>query len=379
MNILDKRASNPAAALDGTELVYVAQLGADAVTTVQDIQYFAKTKLGAASSTADGYLTSTDWTTFNGKQEPLADVITANTYGSSTQYPIVTVNAKGIVTGVTLQTVAPTFSDSAFRIQDNDDATKQIAFEASGIATATTRTWTAPNTDINLGNLSAVATTNGNVLSGTRNRILGGSSNTVSGTDNVVVTGTSNTLGGEGQVNITGNFTTDVTWNGAVIVALQAGAATYLQTVSVTTALTGATLWGTHLVTACTTGGAYSAATVPKSYLSLYATTGGTQTFSSMAVHTLTILGRTANVGGSTVNSGYRFAGKRMVVVSNTGGTVTVTTTTLGTDYNPAGAVTMSITDDAGKLNIAPFFTSEGADSSSSLWNVLVESVYTTL
>ena len=139
MNILDKRASNPAAALDGTELVYVAQLGADAVTTVQDIKYFAtngfvaknapitgatktkityntdglitsgadattadiadspnrryitdaqqtvlnntsntnsgdettatiKTKLGTASSGGDGYLTSTDWTTFNGKQ-----------------------------------------------------------------------------------------------------------------------------------------------------------------------------------------------------------------------------------------------------------------------------------------------------------------------
>ena len=40
MNILDKRATNPAAALNGTELVYVAQLGADAVTTVQDMQTF---------------------------------------------------------------------------------------------------------------------------------------------------------------------------------------------------------------------------------------------------------------------------------------------------------------------------------------------------
>ena len=40
MNIIDKRATNPAAALDGTELVYVAQLGADAVTTVQDMQTF---------------------------------------------------------------------------------------------------------------------------------------------------------------------------------------------------------------------------------------------------------------------------------------------------------------------------------------------------
>ena len=40
MNIIDKRSSNPAAALGGTELVYIAQLGADAVTTVSDMQTF---------------------------------------------------------------------------------------------------------------------------------------------------------------------------------------------------------------------------------------------------------------------------------------------------------------------------------------------------
>lgn len=39
------------------------------------------------------------------------------------------------------------FSDSEFRIQDNTDATKQIAFEASGITTATTRTITMPDSD----------------------------------------------------------------------------------------------------------------------------------------------------------------------------------------------------------------------------------------
>ena len=38
-----------------------------------------------------------------------------------------------------------TFSDSAFRVQDNGDATKQLAFECSGISTATTRTMTVPN------------------------------------------------------------------------------------------------------------------------------------------------------------------------------------------------------------------------------------------
>jgi len=42
------------------------------------------------------------------------------------------------------------FSDSAFRIVDNADATKQVAFEASGITTATTRTYTMPNASTTL-------------------------------------------------------------------------------------------------------------------------------------------------------------------------------------------------------------------------------------
>lgn len=40
---------------------------------------------------------------------------------------------------------SPTVSDNTFRIQDNSDATKQIAFEVSGITTGTTRTLTVPN------------------------------------------------------------------------------------------------------------------------------------------------------------------------------------------------------------------------------------------
>jgi hypothetical protein len=40
---------------------------------------------------------------------------------------------------------ATEFSDATFRIQDNGDVTKEIAFEASGITTATTRTLTAPD------------------------------------------------------------------------------------------------------------------------------------------------------------------------------------------------------------------------------------------
>lgn len=41
--------------------------------------------------------------------------------------------------------------DNVFRIGDSGDTTKRIAFDAAGITTATTRTWTAPDVDINFG------------------------------------------------------------------------------------------------------------------------------------------------------------------------------------------------------------------------------------
>ena len=46
--------------------------------------------------------------------------------------------------------------DNTFRIQDNSDATKQIAFEASGITTSTTRTITMPDSDVTLVSSGAI-------------------------------------------------------------------------------------------------------------------------------------------------------------------------------------------------------------------------------
>jgi hypothetical protein len=105
-----------------------------------------------------------------------------------------------------------TFSDSLFRIQDNDDATKQLAFQASGIATGQTKTITMPNADVNLGTMSSVATTDGNTLSGTRCRIVGGNNNNVSGTDNIVIGGSNNSLEGANNVSIS-SVNVGITYN----------------------------------------------------------------------------------------------------------------------------------------------------------------------
>jgi hypothetical protein len=53
-------------------------------------------------------------------------------------------------TGDTGAEGSSTPSDATFRIQDNSDATKQIAFQASGISTGTTRTLTMPDSDVTL-------------------------------------------------------------------------------------------------------------------------------------------------------------------------------------------------------------------------------------
>ena len=44
--------------------------------------------------------------------------------------------------------------DSVFRIENVTDHTKKIAFSAAGISTASTRTITMPDADVDLGNLT---------------------------------------------------------------------------------------------------------------------------------------------------------------------------------------------------------------------------------
>lgn len=423
MNIIDKRASNPAAALDGTELVYVAQLGADAVTTVSDMQTFItngfllistaastyqtiagmssylttaaaastyqtlsgmssylttsaaastyqtqagmssyQTKLGAASSGVDGYLAGSDWTTFNTKQAALADVVTAGVYGSSTQVPVITFNAKGIATAITLQTIAvpTTFSDATFRVQDNLDATKQLAFEASGIATGATRTWTVPNANINFGDLPSVATTNNNSV-GATGRVLNGTDNNAGGVYSSVLAGRNNSVTTFESVVITGRY---VNITKAAIGSVFTGNISTIaarRCTAVKAFLSGNTSTSTTVLTAEGTSGSQNVAgqSIP-GYLT--ANSG-----SRAAVHTLRFLAQ----GSLTTTRG--FMGERRVTILD-GAIVDVQT--IGVDvvlgvFTPV--IGFSLAGSDGTYLLATVKEDSNLDT---LWWVEVESFY---
>ena len=84
----------------------------------------------------------------------------ANTSGMTIGKAEATVTFPGNVTiSGTFSPAVTAFSDSAFRVQDNADATKQLAFEVSGITTGTTRTVTLPD-------VSGTMTVLGNTVTG---------------------------------------------------------------------------------------------------------------------------------------------------------------------------------------------------------------------
>ena len=182
-------------------------LNTNAVTESTDKRYLSDAQKTIATQAASGgqagYLSSADWNTFNNKQNALSDTITADTYGSSTQYPVITFNAKGIATSVTLQTVpTPTFTDATFSVQKNGSPSIAASWDLTALTASHVHTY--PNKAINFGDLPSVATTNNNTLSvdHLRCRILGGSGNTVSGTDNIVIGGLSNAATGSRAVLI---------------------------------------------------------------------------------------------------------------------------------------------------------------------------------
>lgn len=121
-----------------------------------DGRYFTETELSSATASSGSDLIGDD-----------------NTY---TNFTPTAATVKGALAGINTAlgaAASSVFSDSAFRVQDNIDATKQIALEASGITTATTRTITMPDANVDLGLIATAIQRNGSIAF-TANQPMGG-------------------------------------------------------------------------------------------------------------------------------------------------------------------------------------------------------------
>lgn len=103
-----------------------------------DGRYFTETELGSATSTTGSDLIGDDAT--------------------YTNFTPAAATVKGALSGIDSAlgaiSITPDFSDLVFRIHDNGDATKKIAFEASAITTGTVRTITMPDANVNLADVN---------------------------------------------------------------------------------------------------------------------------------------------------------------------------------------------------------------------------------
>ena len=104
-----------------------------------DGRYYTETELGAQTDGASGA---------SKIGIDVTPAFTNFTSGSSVQSAL-----EGIDTALGTASVVE-FLDSTFRLKDEGDNTKKIAFQASGITTATVRTITMPDANVDLGNLT---------------------------------------------------------------------------------------------------------------------------------------------------------------------------------------------------------------------------------
>ena len=222
----------------------------------------------AATGSVNGYLTSTDWTTFNGKGSGTVTSITAGTglsggtiTGSGTiaiDSTVATLTGTQTLQNKTLDnTNTVTLSDTLFTLQDNTDATKQANFELSGITTATTRTYTLPNLTGSLATIGNIAQTfAGNTAFSNATLSLGtstangtytlGNGATISGATRTINIGTAGVAGSTTAITIGGTANTStITANGTWTYNTPLAATNMTQATTSTSGYLSSTDWNT--------------------------------------------------------------------------------------------------------------------------------------
>lgn len=128
----------------------------DATYHTHDGRYFTETELGSSSSSSGSDLIGDD-----------------NTYSNFTPSAATVKGALAGIDAALASSGSNTFDDSLFRIFDDGDNTKNIAFQASGISTATTRTITMPDANVDLAKVLNAIQKDGSVTF-TANQPMGG-------------------------------------------------------------------------------------------------------------------------------------------------------------------------------------------------------------
>jgi len=103
--------------------------------------------------------------------------------------------------------VVSTVNDDDFRIRDDGDSSKQIAFQASGVSTSTTRTITMPDEDVTLGE-GGVVSTAGKFFSN-YNTISSNVTTTTTTTENMFLMG---------QMSVADTYTWTIAGNGVLTI-----------------------------------------------------------------------------------------------------------------------------------------------------------------
>jgi len=292
--------------------------------------------------------------------------VAPGSYGSTTQVGTFTVSGQGRltaaanaaiafpVTSVAGQTGAVTLTtanitgygtvtDAVFTLTDDGDPTKVAKFEASGITTATTRTYTLPNADGTIAITGALAQTFSGALTFSNAALTVGSATTAatynlgtgattSGNTKTINLGTAGVAGSTTVVNV-GSSTSNTTINLTGKVVLAGDPATSLE--AATKSYVDAIKEGLNVHAASQVG---SAVNLPATYANGTAGEGATLTASANGV--LVVDGVNPVVGNRVLLGGQsNTAHNGIYVVTNVGSASTQWVLTRATDFDTADEI----------------------------------------